>query len=101
MTVLGWEKLDRQNQKLLKSRFLEKISNGAAPQPPFGMRREEENSKTLILAFEANSALSRENETKIVKITHSVMLALLFQDVMLPQCFKNGKIVQKQSCSRL
>ena len=25
----------------------------------------------LILAFEANSALSRENETKIVKITHS------------------------------
>ena len=26
---------------------------------------------TLILAFEANSALSRENETKIVKITHS------------------------------
>ena len=27
--------------------------------------------KTLILAFEANSALSRENETKIVKITHS------------------------------
>ena len=27
--------------------------------------------KTLILAFEANSVLSRENETKIVKITHS------------------------------
>ena len=27
--------------------------------------------KTLILAFEANGALSRENETKIVKITHS------------------------------
>ena len=27
--------------------------------------------KTLILAIEANSALSRENETKIVKITHS------------------------------
>ena len=26
---------------------------------------------TLILAIEANSALSRENETKIVKITHS------------------------------
>ena len=26
---------------------------------------------TLILAFEANSALSRENETKLVKITHS------------------------------
>ena len=25
----------------------------------------------FILAFEANSALSRENETKIVKITHS------------------------------
>ena len=31
--------------------------------------------KTLILAFEANSALSRENETKIVKITHSAQWA--------------------------
>ena len=29
--------------------------------------------KTLILAFEANSALSRKNETKIVKITHSAV----------------------------
>ena len=29
--------------------------------------------ETLILAFEANSALSRENETKIVKITHSAI----------------------------
>ena len=27
--------------------------------------------KPLILAFEANSALSLKNETKIVKITHS------------------------------
>ena len=33
---------------------------------------EEKFKKTLSLAFEANSALSRENETKIVKITHSV-----------------------------
>ena len=30
--------------------------------------------KTLILAFEANSALSRENETQIVKITHSELV---------------------------
>ena len=30
----------------------------------------------LILAFEANSALSRENETKIVKITHSAPSSL-------------------------
>ena len=30
----------------------------------------EKISKTLILAFEANSALSRKNEIKIVKITH-------------------------------
>ena len=29
---------------------------------------------TLILAFEANSALSHENENKIVKITHSASL---------------------------
>ena len=32
--------------------------------------------KTLILAFEANSVLSHENETKIVKITHSAPLDL-------------------------
>ena len=31
---------------------------------------------TLILAFEANSALSRKNETKIVKITHSALCIL-------------------------
>ena len=29
----------------------------------------------LILSFEANSALSRENETKIVKITHSAVVS--------------------------
>ena len=29
--------------------------------------------KMLILAFEANSTLSRENETQIVKTTHSVL----------------------------
>ena len=32
----------------------------------------------MILAFEANSALSCENETKIVKITHSVMAAWVY-----------------------
>ena len=34
-------------------------------------RSEKKFQTTLILAFDANSALSRENETKIVKITHS------------------------------
>ena len=32
----------------------------------------------MILAFGANSALSRENETKIVKITHSAKKALFY-----------------------
>ena len=36
-------------------------------------RSVQKNFKTLILVFEANSALSRENETKCVKITHSVL----------------------------
>ena len=68
----------------LKSTFLEIFSSlrrwpllGAAPFKKF--------QKTLILAFEANSALSRKNETKIVKITHSAHC--------LPQrkfCFSNG-----------
>ena len=37
--------------------------------------------KMLILAFEANSTLSHENETKIVKITHSDMDVLLLKIV--------------------
>ena len=41
------------------------------PGPLWGPLRSKKFQKTLILAFEANSALSRENETKIVKITHS------------------------------
>ena len=41
------------------------------PLAPSGPLRSKKFQKTLILAFEANSALSRENETKIVKITHS------------------------------
>ena len=41
---------------------------------PFGAVLFEKFQKTLILAFESDSALSRENETKIVKITHSVMV---------------------------
>ena len=35
--------------------------------------RSKKFQKTLISAFEANSALSHENETKIVKITHSAV----------------------------
>jgi len=38
---------------------------------PFGPLHLKKFQETLILAFEANSALPRENETKIVKITHS------------------------------
>ena len=44
------------------------------PLAPFGLLHSKKFPKTLILAFEANSALSRENETKIVKITHSAAL---------------------------
>ena len=38
---------------------------------------------TLILAFEANSALSCENETKIVKITHSAVVQQLLRYNMI------------------
>ena len=41
------------------------------PLDPLGPLRSKKFQTTLILAFEANSALSRENETKIVKITDS------------------------------
>ena len=54
----------------LKSTFFEKFSHSAGP---FGPLHSKKVQKTFILAFEANSALSRENETKIVKITHSAI----------------------------
>jgi hypothetical protein len=40
--------------------------------------RSKKNQTMLILAFEANSALSRENETKIVKIIHSARMIFIF-----------------------
>ena len=57
-----------QLPQTLKSMFFEKISHSAGP---FGTAIFEKIQKTLILVFEAKSALSRENETKIVKITYS------------------------------
>ena len=45
--------------------------NFFTPLAPSGPLRSKKYKKLLILAFEANSALSHENETKIVKITHS------------------------------
>ena len=45
-------------------KFLNRVPEGAS-----GVKKILQ--KTLILAFEENSALSRKNETKIVKITHS------------------------------
>ena len=45
------------------------------PLDPSGLLRSKKFQKMLILAFEANSALSHENETKIVKITHSAARA--------------------------
>ena len=41
-----------------------------------GPLHSEKIQTTLILAFEANGALSHENETKIVKITHSASAAI-------------------------
>ena len=48
----------------LKSMLFEIFSHSAGP------LRLKFFQKTLTLAFEANSALPRENETKIVKVTH-------------------------------
>ena len=52
----------------LKSTLFEIFSHFA---DPFGAAPFKKFQTTLILAFEANSALSREKETKIVKIKHS------------------------------
>ena len=58
----------------LKSTFFEIFSHSAGPFETAPFLKISKNP--LILAFEANSALSRENETKIVKITHSEQPAI-------------------------
>ena len=57
----------------LKSTFFEIFSHSAGPffgTTPFKIFFQ----KTLIFAFEANTALSRENETKIVKIARGTWM---------------------------
>ena len=49
------------------------------PLAPSGPLHLKKFQKTLILAFEANSALSHESETKFVKITHIVKKQLVFR----------------------
>ena len=44
-----------------------------SPLTPMGPLHAKKFQTTLILAFEATSPLSHENETKIVKITHSAL----------------------------
>ena len=63
------------------------------PLAPSGQLRSKKFQKTLILAFEANNALSRENETKIVKITHSAQSYKL-------QCSQNLQktVTGRQKC---
>ena len=51
--------------------FFEK--NSSLLWPGSGPLRSKNFQKALILALEANSELSSENETKIVKITHSAL----------------------------
>ena len=60
--------------------LFEIFSNGVAPKRPAEW---EKFQTTLILAFEANSALSCENETKIVKITHSAVVQQLLRYNMI------------------
>ena len=62
------------------------------PLAPSGPLRSKKFQKTLILAFEANSALSYENETKIVKITHSAgnILNSRFRPRFLTRRFQTG-----------
>ena len=55
----------------LKSTLFEIFSHSGYPS---GTLRSKKFQTTLILAFEANSALSHKNETKIVKITHSARI---------------------------
>ena len=59
----------------LKSTLFEIFSHSAAPSGPL---RSKKFQTMLILALEANSALSHKNDTKIVKITHSARIPLAY-----------------------
>ena len=61
------------------------------PLAPSGPLRSKKFQKTLILAFEANSALSHENETKIVKITHSALLTFPISKFCLINKYKEAE----------
>ena len=55
---------------------------------PFGIAPFKNISKNVDLAFEVNSALSSENETKIVKITHNAELHMMsFWTILLQKFF--------------
>ena len=68
---LKMEKLWKNNVWISKAKIIVFWNFFFTPLAPSGVLRLKIFQKTMILAFEANSALSRENETKIVKITHS------------------------------
>ena len=53
------------------------------PLAPLGPLRSKKFQTMLILAYEANSTLSHENETKIVKITHSAQDIVVYLDTSI------------------
>ena len=57
------------------SRLPQRRKKNLTPLVPLEPLRLKKFQQTLILTFEANHTLSRENETKIVKITHSALAA--------------------------
>ena len=88
----------------LKSTFFEKFSSLHWPlRDPSGPVCSKKNSKTLILAFEADNAFSCENETKILKITHSADLCPGWAPYFffVRACFIDGSINSQTSCCKI
>ena len=69
-----------QLPQTLKSTLFEIFSHSTGP---FGAAPFEKFSINVDFSFEANSALSQENETEIVKITHSAPVHQLSISVIL------------------
>ena len=80
-----WDSFSRDNALFAAKAIINVFWNFFEQSGPEGARGVKKKfQKTLILAIEANSALSHENKTKIGKITHSAVRELMKKDVLNP-----------------
>ena len=93
MSKNGFWVIARLPQRLKSTLLFENFSHSSGP---FGLLRSKKFQTMLILALEANSALSHKNETKIVKITHSDLVGTYWVGCALLEIFCFHRILGKK-----